>query len=263
MTVAKTTVEGSFLDHLEVLRRKLLLTGLIFVVFSGTALGFAGEIIEVIRSAAGTTAPEFVYIKPQEKVITYFQMAAFVGAIATFPFLLAQLTTFIWPALNRGERRVVLASYLLMQLLFFGGVAFSGGIVAPFAVRFFATFAAGDDIAPVWSIGEYIKLVRGIVFGITLVFQTPLIMISLATSGVVPLDRLKKLRKVALVVSAIAGGVLTPPDVFTQLAVGTVLYALFELSLFVSGIVARTNRTIEDENDDDDNANQGGRNGSS
>ncbi len=226
--------EAGFLDHLEALRRRVLVAAGVFVVASVVSFIFVERISGALMLPFGGSAPDFVAIRPQEKLLTYLQLAAFSGAVVSIPVLIAQLAGFVRPGLTARELRPFRFAHLFAHILYIGGVCFSLLIIAPFAVRFFLRYAADDGVRPMWSIGEYVRLLRGIVVGITIVFQTPLVMVFLAAAGIVSIETFRGLRRHALVVAFLVGAFLTPPDVFTQVLVGVTLYLLFELSLFVA-----------------------------
>ena len=242
------THEGGFLDHLEVLRRRILVVAAVFLVASVVAFLLIDRIFGLLVLPFRTDPPSFVAIKPQEKFITYLQLAAFCGALIAVPVLIAQLAGFIRPALTKEERRPFHLSHAFAHLLFLAGVAFSLFVIAPFAVRFFLSFAADDGVTPMWSIAEYARLLRGIVVGITLVFQTPLVMVFLTSVDIVSIDTFRRLRRHALVVAFLVGAFLTPPDVLTQILVGVTLYLLFELSLVLARLLGAGRRATTDSN---------------
>ena len=67
------------------------------------------------------------------------------------------------------------------------------------------------------------------VFGIA--FQLPLIMVILNRLGVLPRERVLKMRRYAIVIIVIAAAVLTPPDIVSQILLALPMWLLFEASI--------------------------------
>ena len=107
---------------------------------------------------------------------------------------------------------------------------------------FFLHFAGSDGIQPLWSIRAYLGIALSIVLATGVAFQTPWILLFLMKSGILAPHTLRKGRKYAIIGSFICGAVISPPDIYTQLIIGTILYILFELSLLLSRVFGITGR---------------------
>ena len=69
-------------------------------------------------------------------------------------------------------------------------------------------------------------------------------------AGLVSSAGLKNVRKFAIVGILVLAALVTPPDVITQIILFVVVYGLYEVSIF---LVARTEKHINEQLDDDDN----------
>ena len=67
-----------------------------------------------------------------------------------------------------------------------------------------------------------------------LMFQMPLITHALIKSGVVSYETISDKRPYVIVIILIIAGILTPPDVVSQITLGLPTYLLFELGLIFS-----------------------------
>lgn len=228
-----------FLDHIEELRRRILISVCFFLAASIVSFVFIDRIMIILQKPIEGHGIDLHYFKPHEKFFTYVKTAVFSGLAASVPFIFFQLFRFIAPALKHSRRKVFFLSLFSMILLFFGGCYFSYSTIGPTAFKFFINFASDAEVAPVWGIGAYYDLLFKVVFLIGLAFELPVILLFLVAMDVISLRALARGRKIALLVAFVFGAVLTPPDLFTQLLVGATLYILYEATIITARIVTR------------------------
>lgn len=70
-------------------------------------------------------------------------------------------------------------------------------------------------------------------------FEVPLIAMFLTSLGILDPKVMKKTRKYAYLILVILGAMLSPPDFVLQLLVAGPLILLYEIAIFMSGIVYR------------------------
>ena len=93
---------------------------------------------------------------------------------------------------------------------------------------------------PVIGIGNFVSLVLGLVIAGMLAFQFPLIVFALLTLGIVSLETMRKMRRIIIVIILIAAGILTPPDIASQILMALPCYLLFEAALLIYSILYQT-----------------------
>ncbi|MDX9801214.1 MAG: twin-arginine translocase subunit TatC [Spirochaetia bacterium] len=228
-----------FLDHLEILRRKLLIYLAGFLLLSIFFFISGERLLNFLTAPLSGIPVSLVYIRPQEKITAYLNASILAGFIISFPLLVIQIAHFIFPALRKEEKLSFFFVTLFVIILFITGSAFAYMFLLPFACTFFFSFASGDGIKPLWSVGTYVELASSLIFIIGCVFQAPLPVLFFVKTGVIDKPLLKKYRRHVLVAVFIVSAIITPPDIYTQAAVGTVLYLLFEITLFISGFLTR------------------------
>ena len=94
--------EMSILDHLEELRDRLIRSILALAVGTAISFVFTTPIMRWLIAPAGIRP---VFLRPTEMFITYFRVAMLAGVILAMPFIVYQLMRFLWPGLERKERR--------------------------------------------------------------------------------------------------------------------------------------------------------------
>lgn len=164
----------------------------------------------------------------------FFSVVLIGGFIIAFPFVFWEFWKFIRPALNKNEIKRTRGVIFWVSLLFFLGILFGYYIIAPYTVNFFANFHLDDQIENRWTINSYIDTLIPLILGTGLAFQLPLAMLFLTKIGIVSSSFLRKKRRHAIVIMLIVAGVITPPDVLSQIVVTFPLVLLYEVSIRLS-----------------------------
>ena len=181
------TVSQSYLDHLDVLRRKIIY--IILFAAAGAVLSFIfiDKLVALLISPASHLNIKLHFFKPQEKFLTYIKIAFFSGLAASVPFALIQLGNFIYPAMKQKERKYFYILLTGVGILFIAGCIFSFKIMAPFVFKFFISFSGNDGVLPVWGFADYYNLLILLIFMMGLVFLTPLLLLFLMRVGILKL----------------------------------------------------------------------------
>ncbi|MDT8390661.1 MAG: twin-arginine translocase subunit TatC [Lentisphaeria bacterium] len=172
-----------------------------------------------------------VYSSPVEPFMIRMTVAFLGGAVAAVPFIVHFFWAFASPGIRRDERRLVLKSTAAATLLFSIGIAFGYGFL-PFGIPALLTFNA-PGVEHIWPLRGYISFCARLIIAFGLVFEMPLVFGVLARFGLVTADRLAKGRVYAVILAFIAAAWLTPPDVFSQIALAIPMLGLYELSVFI------------------------------
>ncbi len=161
------------------------------------------------------------------------------GVIIAFPYIFYEFWKFIKPALTQKELGKTRGVIFFVSLLFFMGVLFGYFVIAPYTVNFFANFQLDETIENRWTISSYIDTLIPLILGTGLAFQLPLVMFFLSKIGIVTPTYLRKVRRYAIVIIVIIAGIITPPDVISQIIVSLPLLVLYEVSILLSARVVK------------------------
>jgi sec-independent protein translocase protein TatC len=235
--------EMPFLDHLEELRWR--------IIYSLLALGVAvglGFWLAVQYDAVGLLArpilpliPEhkLAFLHPSEGFTVILDTAMTFGFVLASPVIIYQVWAFLAPALKKHERRVGLGVLFSGLVLFVSGAALAYFVVVPLALPWLFSFG-GPSLVPLITAEDYFSFIFAMVLTFGVSFELPIVILALATLGIVTPMFLTKYRRHAIVLIVIVGAFLTPGDmVWTTIALSVPLYGLYELSVLAAYVIYR------------------------
>ena len=175
----------TFVEHLQELRERLIKC--IAAIAVGSVIGWflAGRVIHLLDQPLCKSLPKGHCRLVVDTVYGGFTLNLKVAIILGFAFALPvtiyQLWAFVAPAFGAGANRWAPVWMLSALVLFLAG-AFTGYVVIPLAISFFAKFQ-GPDTEILAFATQYVNFVVLIlaVFGIS--FELPLALVSLTTAG--------------------------------------------------------------------------------
>src|SRR5450759_266261 len=229
----------TIIEHLEELRRVLMISAIAWVVATVAAFIFHGAIFDFLLRPLTTVLGKTnhitstaIFTSPTEGLTIPIKISAIVGFVGALPVVLWQVWGFVSPGLRPVERKFVGPFIASALLLFAAGAAFAY-FVMPIGLNFLATFL-GSSAVYLPDINSYLSflLLLVIAFGVT--FEMPVVIILLGMLGIVSSRLLRRKRK-GIWVGIIIGALLVTPgaDPYTPTALFVPLIAFFEASILV------------------------------
>ncbi|MGR3273155.1 preprotein translocase subunit TatC [Thalassococcus profundi] len=267
------------IEHLAELRTRLIRCVVAFIIGIVLAFTVAepilqfllGPIEETLRQL-GDPSPTMQYTSPQEYLFTLFRISMVFGFGLAFPVISHQMWRFVAPGLYKSEKGAFLPFLIASPFMFFLGAAFAHFIVTPLAMAFFLGFTdvssifanllnqavdampegvlpGGVAVVPeteqgiritfFGKVNESLDITLKFIMAFGLCFQLPVLLTLMGKAGLVSAEGLGAVRKYAMVGILVLAAVVTPPDVTTQLILFTVVYGLYEISIFLVRYVER------------------------
>ncbi|MBQ8482062.1 MAG: twin-arginine translocase subunit TatC [Alphaproteobacteria bacterium] len=224
--------EETLIEHLEALRTMLIRCLLSLAIGLGPIFFITPYVMDLlIRVMMAENEVTLNFFSPMEVFILQLKIALVLDILFCFPYMAREVWRFVAPALYQNEQDFVKSIVLTSSALFIIGVLFCLFFILPMVIRFGLSFVT-ESIKPVFGIGNIVSLALwlSLVFGA--MFQFPLITYALIRSDIVGYETMKSKRTYIFVGILIISGLLTPPDIISQLLLTIPTYGLFEIGLF-------------------------------
>ena len=224
--------DESLLTHLEALRSTLIrcfvALGIGLIPLFLVAPYFMDCLIKIM---IGKNNVSLNYFSPMEVFILQIKIAVVLDFLCCFPYIARQIWQFIVPALYENERKFIKSIVFSSSALFIIGVLFCLFFILPLIINFGISFST-SEIKAMFGISNIIglALMLSIIFG--LMFQFPIITYSLIRFNITSYESVKNKRSYIFVGILIIAGILTPPDIVSQIMLTIPTYLLFEIGLW-------------------------------
>lgn len=227
----------TYLQHLEELRRRIIVALIALVCGFAVSWFFAWDILDFLKGPAGNITLH--YLKPMEPFLVRFKLALFGGVILALPVIIFEALAFVTPALKENEKKYTFIVVLMILVFFCGGVAFGYKYVMPVGIKWLLGLASGE-MKPVLSAGEYVSFCGWFILAFGLSFETPMVVWMLVALGVMTPEQLQRHWRGAVMVICIFAAIVTPDwSPVTMILVALPMFLLYLISLTLARISAR------------------------
>jgi len=248
--------EASFLEHLEELRQRLIRCIIYIAVGMAAAWFVKGQLMDVVRAPLERGAemagvhPTLILTEVAAGLIVSIQVAAVAGIILASPLWLMEAWLFIEPALEDHERRWVVPLLPAAVLLFLSGVVFCYWL-SPRAFSILLGFQLkmiGTEASPILELRNYLTLFLRLLLVFGAMFELPLVTMFLSAVGIVKSEFLARHWRIAVVLIAVVGAIVTPtPDAVTLSFLLGPMFGLYALSVLLARLVEKGRRKRQSE----------------
>ncbi len=264
-------VAMTFWEHLEELRRRIIIIAITIAVFTLLCLSFSGPIEKVIMFPLGTSMntliartidtaggseasilgflaivmragtsevnAELMKVGPLEGIMAFLKLGITAGILLALPIIIYQVWAFVFPALNREERRFAIPLFLIILTFFILGAAFAYFIVTPVVLQFSAQLF--PNMPNRWDLQNYVSFITRLILGFGIAFELPIVMAFLSRIGVINARGFREKQNYALLGICVMSALLTPADPWSMLLMAIPLFLLYQLGIFFAYLVEK------------------------
>lgn len=219
----------SLIEHLEELRRRIIVIAVALAVASVAGFFLADHLIVLLRQPLPDEA-ELIQTQVAEGFGVTVQLALMTGLALTMPVILYELWAFVTPGLTRPERRLVWPLLGAAIVLFAAGLTL-GYLLIPFAVNFLLDFSL-PDVPLLLRLADYVGFVSTFLLAFGLALEFPVVLYLLARLGILSYAFLSRRRRFVALIIVVFAVIITPGDiVIGSMTLSVIMYGLFEVTL--------------------------------
>ncbi len=230
----------SVVEHLDELRRRLM--WMIGSLLVGVAVGFYFVKPMIDYLELPLHGLKLYITAPLDPLFAFVKISVAFGLVVASPVILYQLISYVLPALTRLERRLMFSYLPAATGLFIAGLAFGFYVFIPLVIDAMLRFA-GTTLTPILTIDNYISFLLSFTLPFGVVFELPVIVVTLVRLGILSPQTLAAGRRWALMVTVVVAAIFAPPDPITPLVMALPIYGLYEVSIWVARLAARKRST--------------------
>lgn len=234
----------SLWEHLDELRKRLTRAALAVVISMFASWGIKDKVLNWLwqpfvsswRAEKLAGDPKLHFGAPSDAFLAYFKLSMIAGVALAAPVVFYQIWAFIAPGLYRKEKRYAFGFVTLSSLFFVGGALFGWRMAFPISFQYFLGLtidaaSAGVTLEPTIMVGDYVDFVSQMLLAFGLIFELPLVLTFLSLIGLVNYLQLFRFGRWFIMIAAVVGAVLSPPDTTSMIVMTVPLVVLYFLSI--------------------------------
>ena len=232
-------IAGKYYPYLLEIRKRFLFVGSLFVIASIVGFALYQKIITLILNFFSLEGVNIVFTTPFQFFTLALDCGLVVGVVVVIPILIFQLLSFLKPALQAKEYRIIV-SILPLALVLLGTGFVYGVIVMKLLMQIFYQTSLSLQIGNMLDVENFLSkvLMTGLLMGIAFLF--PIVMTVLMLLNLVKHSFFERQRIYAYLICVIFVLLLPPPDLISDIILFAPLVILFELTLILNRIFLKT-----------------------
>ncbi len=246
--------EATLVEHLGELRSRLVVCLLALGVSTGVTFAFHRSILHwlnrplpckhdadghaLLNSAGHCVKVVPITIDVSEPFLTAFWISLWAGILIAFPIIAWQVWGFLAPAFEKHVQRKITGFAVFSGLLLACGVAFGYFVVLKPAVHFLTTYDSTEFDIQVRA-RNYYSFVTLVMVAMAVCFELPIFVLALTRIGILPVEKLRRNRRLGYVLVAVLAVALPGIDPVTTTLEMIPLMALFEGSIWLAVLFDR------------------------
>lgn len=231
----------NLLDHLDELRKRIMIILVAFLVFFIASFVYVKDIYDWFVKDLDMP---LTVLGPMDIIYVYLLLAGVIAITLTIPVIIFQIWLFVKPALTKREQAITLAYIPASLLLFIAGLSFGYFVVLPLVLNFLYGLG-GEMFTMMFTTDKYFQFVLRMTIPFSILFEMPLVVMFLTSLGIVTPKGMQKNRKYAFFFIVVISVLISPPDFISDVLVIVPLVILYEVSIVLSAVVYRNKQKRE------------------
>jgi sec-independent protein translocase protein TatC len=230
--------EATLVEHLGELRARLVISLVAIAVGFVAAYVVHSHLIRWLEDALPPNHRKLTTLSPAEPFLTSMWISLYAGFLLALPVVLYQVWSFFAPAFAAHTQRVVVGLAAFATILGAGGLGFGYFGALPAAVHFLTNYDSHIYHIQIQA-RPYLSFAAVVLFAVTIVFETPIVILGLVKIGLLSSAKLRRNRRIGYVVMAAIAVALPGVDPVTTTLEMVPLMLLFEGSIWLSVLMER------------------------
>jgi sec-independent protein translocase protein TatC len=225
--------EATLVEHLDELRGRILFSVAAVALATAVAYVFHNSILTWLAQPLPPGHRHVAAFGVTEPFTVSVSVSLYAGLLFALPLLLWQAWSFLAPALDPAAERRIFGLAAFGLVLGAAGLAFGYGILLPRAVHWLTSYDT-THFQLIVRASTYYSFIVTVLLGVVLIFETPLVVLSLVNLGVLSSRTLRRNRRRGYFIVAVVALALPGPDPVTTLLELLPMLALFESSIWLA-----------------------------
>lgn len=230
--------EATLVEHLEELRQRIFVSlGAVLVGFIAT-YSIHRHLLHWLNRPLPAHVGKPLTFGVAEPFLTVMKISLYGGLILAFPVILWQLWSFFAPAVDERQERRVRYFVLFAAVLLAVGIVFGYFVALPAAVHYLTNYDKSVFDIQIRA-SSYYSFVTMVLLAMGLVFELPIVILSLVRLGILSTRQLRSNRRMGYFVILCVGVALPGVDPVTTIIETIPLWVLYEGSIWLSVLFER------------------------
>lgn len=237
--------EVDVVGHLGEVRSRCIVVLSAFVGAFIAAYSVHGRIIEVLNGSLPASIPHPITLGVAEPFMTSIKLSAWAAIAISLPVIVWQAWGFVAPVFEPAKQQAARWYIVLGTVLFIAGSSFAYFVALPSAIAFLTSFDSQYYDVQLRA-REYYSFAAAVLVSVGLVFELPVVLLALMRLGVLPVEVIRRNRRIAYVTLTLVAVLLPGVDPVLTALMLVPLAMLFEGTVFFGGILAKRARVEVD-----------------
>lgn len=229
------TIKSKYTPFIKEVRKRLLSTLYVFIATMFIGFFFYEKIIKFLIDLLSLKGINIVFTSPFQFINLSISCGIATGLVVVFPILVAQILSFLKPALKVKEYKMVVRFLPFCIFLFLIGFSF-GALIMKWQIEIFLDRSVSLGIGNMLDISRLLStvLITSALMGVG--FQFPIVLLLLMRIGIISHQQLARKRMWVYLGSFIFALLLPPDSILADILLTLPLIILFEFTLLLNRI---------------------------